>query len=99
MALADDLETAAAAASPFGPVSGVLAAEPGDGSRSYLVALGEDEERAWVVLDADFAPVEARERARETASIVVLCEVAGELAGGGQLEELRTHLAQVRLTE
>ena len=45
------------------------------------------------------APVRARERVREAASIVVLCELAGELAGGGQLEELRTRLVQLRLTE
>ena len=36
---------------------------------------------------------------REVASIVVLCELAGELAGGGQLEELRSRLAEVRMTE
>ena len=36
---------------------------------------------------------------REAASIVVMCELAEELAGGGQLEELRAQLAQLRLTE
>jgi hypothetical protein len=99
VALADDLERAAAAASGHGPVSAVLAAEPAPGRRAYLVALGEDDRREWLVLDRGLAPVVERERVREVASIVVVCELAGELAGGGQLEELRTQLAQVRLTE
>jgi len=99
VALAEELETAAAAASAHGPVSAVLAAEPRDGVRTYLVALGEDEAREWLVLDDAYAPVPDRERVRETASIVVLCELAGELAGGGQLEQLRSQLAEVRLTE
>jgi hypothetical protein len=97
--LADDLEQAASAAAPYGRVTAVLAAEPAAGRRAYLVALGDDDERRWLVLDAEFRPVEERERVRETASIVVLCELAGELAGGGQLEELRAQLAEVRMTE
>ncbi|HUY72499.1 MAG TPA: hypothetical protein VMV08_09665 [Gaiellaceae bacterium] len=99
MALADDLERAAGAAAVFGPVSAVLAAEPSPDRRAYLVALDEDEAREWLVLDGGLEPVAERERVREVASIVVLCELAGELAGGGQLEELRAQLAQVRLTE
>ena len=99
MGLADDLGAAAAAAAAFGSVSAVLAAEPASGRRAYLVALGEDEAREWLVLDAGLAPVEELAVVREVASIVVLCELAGELAGGGQLEELRAQLAQVRITE
>jgi hypothetical protein len=99
MALADELAAAAAAASAHGHVSGVLAAELQGGRRGYVVALGEDTVREWVVLDANLAPVTDREQVRETASIVVLCELAGELAGGGQLEQLRSQLAEVRLTE
>jgi hypothetical protein len=98
MALVDDLEQAAEAAAAFGTVTAVLPAEP-RGQRAYLVALGEDEAREWVVLDAAYSPVGDRESVREAASIVVLCELAGELAGGGQLEELRTRLAEVRMTE
>jgi hypothetical protein len=99
MALADDLAVAGQAAGAYGHVSAVLAAEPEAGRRCYLVALGDDEERGWLVLDASFAPETDRERVRAAASIVVLCELAGELAGGGELEELRAQLAQVRLTE
>src|SRR6185437_1182597 len=36
---------------------------------------------------------------REVASIVVMCELAGDLAGGGDLERLRSELARLRLTE
>ena len=36
---------------------------------------------------------------REVASIVVMCELAEELAGGGELDELRARLAQLRMTE
>ena len=99
MALSEDLEQAAAAASPYGEVSAVLAAEPASGRRAYLVAFGEEENRTWLVLDDAFRPVAERERVREVASIVVLSELAGELAGGGQLEELRSRLAEVRMTE
>lgn len=77
----------------------MLAAEPVSGRRSYLVALGDGDARAWLVLDASFEPVTDREQVREVASIVVLSELAGELAGGGQLEELRSKLAEVRVTE
>jgi hypothetical protein len=99
VALRDDLDEAAAAASGHGAVSAVLAAEPASGLRAYLVAVGEEDDRSWVVLDASFQPVERRERVREVASIVVLCELAGELAGGGGLEELRSRLASVRMAE
>ena len=99
MALADDLERAARAAASYGAVSAVLAAEPDSRGRVYLVALGEGEERRWLLLDGALAPVASRERVRAAASVVVLCELAGELAGGGRLEELRTRLLQLRTTE
>jgi hypothetical protein len=97
--LSEQLERAAAAASSRGEVTAVLAAEPASGPRAYLVALGDGDARSWLVLDGAFEPVSDRERVREVASIVVLCELAGELAGGGQLEELRSKLAEVRITE
>ncbi len=99
MALADDLEQAAAASAPYGDVTAVLAAELTAARRTYLVALGDEDARRWLVLDAELRPVDDHERVREAASIVVLCELAGELAGGGQLEELRAQLAEVRMTE
>ena len=99
MDLRDDLERVAAAAAERGEVSGVLAAEPAGGRRLYLVAFGEDEERSWLVVDETVAPVSERGLVREVASIVVMCELAEELSGGGQLDELRSRLAQVRMTE
>jgi hypothetical protein len=99
MALTDDLERIAAAASVHGAVSGVLAAEPGRGRRLYLIAFGRDDDRAWLVLDDDGMPVARRDDVRDAASIVAMCELAGDLAGGGDLETLRSQLAQVRMVE
>jgi hypothetical protein len=98
MALTDDLERIAAAASEHGPVTGVLAAEPGRGRRLYLIAFGADETREWLVLDDEATPVDRKDDVRDTASIV-MCELAGDLAGGGDLETLRSQLAQVRMVE
>lgn len=99
MALEDELERIAEAAAVHGRVTGVLAAEAGAGVRRYLVALGEDGERRWLVLDAGAQPVAARADVRDTASIVAMCEIAEDLAGGGDLEELRAQLAQLKVVE
>jgi hypothetical protein len=80
-------------------VSAVLAAEPAGRGRLYLVAFGEDDTSEWLVLDAAGAPVTDRALVREVASIVLLTELAEDVAGGGQLDELRTQLAQLRMTE
>src|SRR5262245_9840473 len=96
MALADDLERIAAAAAAYGTVTGVLAAEPGRNRRFYLVAF---EDGGWLVFDADGAPVVKRADVRDAASIVAMCELAGDLAGGGDLEALRSQLAQVKVVE
>jgi hypothetical protein len=99
MALREELERVAALAAARGEVEGVLAAEPALGRRLYLVALGGGEERRWIVLDEDARPVDRRDDVRETASIVAMCELAGDLAGGGDLESLRSQLARVRMVE
>jgi hypothetical protein len=99
MALTDDLERIAAAATPHGAVTGVLAAEPSRGRRLYLVALGPEDARRWLVVDDAGVPVERRDEVRDTASIVALCELAADVAGGGDLEQLRSQLAQVRMVE
>jgi hypothetical protein len=99
MELTDELERIAVAAAAHGEVSAVLAAEPAGRGRHYLVALGEDEARAWLVLDAAGEPVRERGLVREVASLVVMCELAEELSGGGQLDDLRTRLARLRMTE
>jgi hypothetical protein len=97
--LAEDLERIAAGASRHGTVTGVLAAEPAAGLRRYLVAVGDGDERRWVVLDDDGRPVPTRADVRDTASIVAMCEVAGDLAAGGDLESLRAELARLRIVE
>ena len=51
------------------------------------------------MLDQDAQPIDRRDEVRDTASIVALCELAGDLAGGGDLESLRSQLAQVRMIE
>ena len=99
MTLGEDLERIAGAASAHGEVTGVLAAEPAHGRRFYLVALGADDSRRWVVLGDDGRPVDARDDVRDTASIVAMCELAADLAGGGDLDQLRSQLAQVRMVE
>jgi hypothetical protein len=99
MALADDLVRIAESARVHGPVLAVLAAEPATTLRVYLVALGPEEARRWVVLDDEGTIVTRRDDVRDTASIVALCEVAEDLAGGGDLEQLRTQLAQLRMVE
>ena len=100
MALREELERIAAAAAAHGEVAGVLAAEPARGRRLYLVALGDGRRAA---LDrarrGRSQPVDRRDDVRDTASIVAMCELAGDLAGGGDLEELRSQLAQVRMVE
>jgi hypothetical protein len=96
--LGDDLARIAASASAFGEVGGVLAAEAVGGARTYLVAFA-GEPAAWVVLDDAGEPVRRRETIRDAASIVAVCELAEETAGGGQLDELRQQLVQLRLTE
>jgi hypothetical protein len=98
MALSDDLVRIAEAAAALGAVEGVLAAEPARNLRRYLVAFAGDP-RPWLVLDDEARPVERREDVRDTASIVAVCELAEEVAGGGDLESLRARLAQLRIVE
>jgi hypothetical protein len=100
MALGEELERIAAAASAYGPVTAVLAAEPALATgRVFLVSFEADETLEWLVLDEDGEAVDRREAVRAAASIVVMCELAGELAGGGDLERLRASLVELRLVE
>jgi len=99
MGLEEDLVRIAGAAAAHGDVTAVLAAEPASGMRRYLVALGEDVERRWLVLDDAGVVVTVRDEIRDTASIVAMCELAEDLAGGGDLEQLRAELARVRIVE
>jgi hypothetical protein len=101
--LSEELGRIAAAAAAFsGPgerVAGIVAAEPSSGARLYLCAFEGGEGRSWLALDRDGRPVDDRIVVREAASIAALCELATETAGGGELEELRSQLVALRLTE
>ena len=103
MALSDDLEriaaAAAALAAPGEQVAGVLAAEPDGAGRVYLCAFESATGQEWIALDADAQPVGSRRAVREAVSLAALCEVAEELAGGGNLAELRDRLAELRAVE
>jgi uncharacterized Ntn-hydrolase superfamily protein len=81
-------------------LTGVLPAEPHGGERVYLCAFeAEGPRRAWLALDAGGEAVTSRRLLRDAASIAALCELAEEVAGGGQLDELRSQLVALRLTE
>jgi hypothetical protein len=101
--LAEDLERIAASATRFASgeeeLAGVLAAEPAQGGRIYLCAYRSGEDVSWLALDDSGEPVTDRERVREAASLVALSELAEESAGGGELDELRSRLVALRLTE
>jgi len=99
VALSDDLLRIAEPAAAFGKVAGILAAEPSSGRRLYLVAFGEEGTGEWLVLDEAGDVVELREDVREVASVIALCELAADVAGGGDLADLRARLAEVRTVE
>jgi hypothetical protein len=101
--LSEELGRIAGAARSFSvageAVVGVLAAEPASGERVYLCAFEGERGRTWLALDAGARPLESRQLVREAVSITALCELAGETAGGGELEELRSRLVTLRVTE
>ena len=99
MALREDLERIAGAAAAHGQVAGVLAAEPARGRRLYLVALGDEASGAGSCSTTAGRSSTRRDDVRDTASIVAMCELAEDLAGGGDLEQLRSQLARVRMVE
>ena len=104
MALVDDLariaEAAAALAAPGEEVAAVLPTEPHRGGRLYLCAFGSaDGERSWLALDDAGAAVAERQAVRDAVSIAALCELAEEVAAGGDLDELHSKLVALRLTE
>jgi hypothetical protein len=103
MSLALELERIAAAAGSYGngkPLSGVLATEPVPGVRVYVCAFGtEGGEHEWIALDDAGEPVADRRGVRDAVSIAALCEVAEEAAFPGDLDELRSQLVALRISE
>ena len=77
----------------------VLPAEPHPGERIYVCAFEDAGGRTWLALDGDGEPVADRQRVRDAVSILALCELAEETAAGGDLDDLRSQLAALRVTE
>jgi len=102
VALEDDVrraaEHAAALAVDGERLGAVLAAEPTPGRRFYLCAYADGDER-WLVVDDEGRVVSERAVVRDVVSIAALCEIAADAAGGGDLQELRSTLSALRLTE
>lgn len=103
MGLGEELDRIAHAARRFAEpgetIAGVLAAEPEAGERTYLCAFAADGRRSWLALDDGGRPIASRTRVRAAVSIAAMCELAGETAAGGDLEELRSRLVALRVTE
>ncbi|HTS72370.1 MAG TPA: hypothetical protein VMG74_01505 [Gaiellaceae bacterium] len=74
-------EAAVAYAADGEELAGIVPAEPARGVRLYLCAYRHGEETAWLVLDADGAPVEDRSLVRDAVSIAALWELANEVRG------------------
>jgi hypothetical protein len=101
--LREELERIAERAAEHGgdgeKIAAVMAAEAADG-RVYLVAYRVgDQPSGWLVFDQSGKPVERRETVRDAASLIALNEVAEDSAGGGELDDLRSRLVGLRLTE
>ena len=103
MELGNDLRRIADAAiryaKPGEELAGIVPAEPVEGARVYLCAYERQGTTAWLVLDDDGEPVADRARVRAAVSIAALCELAEEVAGGGDLDDLRSQLVALRVTE
>ena len=96
MALAEELERIA----ELTGATAVLAAEAQPGERVYLCAFESDASvRTWLAVGDDGEPISERRRVRDAVAILALCELAEETAAGGDLDELRSQLAALRVTE
>jgi hypothetical protein len=103
VSLSDELQRIAEAAEAHADsgerLSGVLASEPREGVRVYLCAFEGERGRAWLALDGRGEPIISRQLVRDAASIAALCELAEEIAAGGDLDVLLARLVALRLTE
>ena len=96
MALPEDLERIVELAG----AAAVLAAEAQPGERVYVCAFEADGGgRTWLALGQDGEPISERRQVRDAVAILALCELAAESAAGGDLDELRSQLAALKLTE
>ena len=96
MALTEELERIA----ELTGATAVLAAEAQPGERVYVCAFDLDGSgRTWLAVGADSEPISVRRRVRDAVAILALCELATETAAVGDLDDLRSQLAALRLTE
>jgi len=104
VSLAADVERvarlAATLAGPDATVSGVVPTEPRPGAPVYLCSFdGADGSRGWLAVREDGSPVADRLEVRAAVSIAGLCELAEDVAGGGELDALIERLEEIRRTE
>jgi hypothetical protein len=104
VALSEDLSRIAAAAAAYAArgeeVAGVVPAEAAVGERVYLCAFrGKAGETTWLALDERSEPVADRAVIRDAVSIAAMCELAEEVAAGGDLDDLLAQLVALRVTE
>jgi hypothetical protein len=105
--LIEDVERIGAAAAVFvrdgERLAAVLPAEPASGRRVFVCAYESNDPgaaaRSWLVLDDGGATVADRTVVRDAVTVAALCELAAEHAALGDLDELRSQLVAVRLTE
>jgi len=99
----DELERVASVAETFARpderVAGILAADTIQHGRVYLCAYERPDAHAWLAFGAGGEPLASRDAVREAAQLAAMCEVAEEAAGGGDLEELRARLRELRETD
>lgn len=92
MTLAEELELAAEVAAehaePTERVAAVMAAEPGSGSRVYVVALEREENHAYLALDGNLVPTDDRRLVRDAVTMIGLAELAEEVSGAVAADEL-----------
>lgn len=102
--LADELERIAGLAAghsdPGDAVSAVIPTEPAVGQRVYLVAYdGADGFRSWLAVDSQGRAITSRRDLRDAVAVAVLCELATDAAGGGDLDALIARLQELRESE
>lgn len=97
--LAGIAEVAKTFAEPGEELAGVVPCEPRAGTRVYVCSYEHGDRRAWLALDSGGRPIDDRSLVRDAVSVAAMCELAEESAGGGKLEELRSQLVALRITE
>jgi hypothetical protein len=101
VALADELARIAGLAASHARdgdvVSGVIPTEPVPGRRMYLCSFDDaDGYRSWLALDAQGEPICSRKELRDAVAVAVLCEVAVDAAGGGDVDGLLARIEDLR---